>query len=131
MDRDRSERALRATVGTIGTIATTAGLHTVFSGARSVPGHATAGPELESELRFYAAFYVAYGLAALRLAPRVGHDPRALHGLAGAMFLGGLGRAPAWHASGPPHPTQRALMAIELALPAALLAWQRRLQAPR
>jgi hypothetical protein len=83
---------------------------------------------VESELRFYSAFYVAYGLMVLRTAKRADSDPSAVRGLAGALFLGGLGRAGAWLTAGKPHPLQRALLAIELAAPPLVVAEQARLR---
>jgi uncharacterized protein DUF4345 len=112
-----------------GAVATAAGLHTVIAGARSIAGQGPANPSLESELRFYAAFYVAYGLAVLRAAPRAARDPAAVRALGGALFLAGLARAGGWLAVGKPHPGQRALLALELAGPPALVAWQARLAA--
>ena len=117
--------ALRVGLGVGGLVATAAGLDTVLRGARSVPGRPPAGAEMESELRYYAGFYVAFGLAVLRTAPRAERDPAAVWALAGALFLSGLARAGAWRASGRPHPLQRALLAIELAVPPALVAAQR------
>ena len=120
-------RAQQATLYVGGAVATTAGLHTVVAGARSVPGRPRAGAEVESELRFYAAFYVAYGLVALRTAPRADRDVNAVRGLAGALLLAGLARAGGWLAAGRPHPGQRALLAIELAVPPLLLGGQARI----
>jgi Domain of unknown function (DUF4345) len=122
--------ALRGLLYLGGAVATTAGLHTVITGVRSLPGRQAASAPVESELRFYAAFYVAYGLAALRIAPRADRDAEAVRALAGALFLAGLARAGGWLASGPPHPLQRALLAIELAAPPAIVAWQARLPSP-
>jgi hypothetical protein len=109
-----------------GAVATAAGLHTVIAGARSVAGQGPANPALESELRFYAAFYVAYGVAALRVAPRADRDAVAVRALAGALLLAGLARAGGWLAVGRPHTVQRALLAIEIAAPAPLVVWQAR-----
>lgn len=119
-----SRAALRAIFYAGGAVATAAGLHTVITGARSVPGEDLANPALESELRFYAAFYVAYGLAALRVAPRADRDTAAVRALAGALLLAGL--AGGWLAAGRPHNLQGALLTIELAAPAPLVAWQAR-----
>jgi hypothetical protein len=121
--------ALRAVLYLAGAVATAAGLHTVIAGARSIAGQGAANESVESELRFYAAFYVAYGLAALRVAPRADQEGAAVRALAVAMFLGGLARVGGWRAAGPPHPGQRALLAIELAGPPALAVWQARLAA--
>ncbi len=79
---------------------------------------------VESELRFYSAFYVAYGLTLLRTAGRAERDPATVRALAGALFLAGAGRASAWVTVGRPHPLQQALLAIELAAPAFLVAEQ-------
>src|SRR4051812_4748806 len=109
-----------------GVVATAAGLHTVIAGGRSVPGEDLANASVESELRFYAAFYVAYGLVALRVAPRAGHDATTVRALAGALFLAGLGRVGGWLLVGPPHRVQRALLVIELGAPPAIVALQAR-----
>ena len=124
---------LRAIFYAGGAIATAAGAHSVVAGARSVAGQRRANAALESELRFYAAFYAAYGVAVLRVAPRADRDGTAVRALAGALFLAGLARASGWRAVGAPHPLQRALLAIELGGPPAVVAWQRGLDrgAPR
>jgi Domain of unknown function (DUF4345) len=123
-----SGSALRAVFYVGGAVATAAGLHSAILGARSLPGQALANPTVESELRYYACFYAAYGLAALRVAPRADRDGPAVRALAGALFAAGLARATGWVAAGRPHPLQRALLAIELGAPAPIVAWQSRLQ---
>jgi hypothetical protein len=110
-----------------GLVATTAGLDTVIRGAKSLPGQELANPSVESELRFYAAFYIACGVVALRVAPHADRDTTAARALAAALFLAGLARAGAWRGVGRPHPVQRALLVIELAAPPLIVAWQRRL----
>ena len=131
LDPPFSSRGLRAAFYVGGVVATTAGLHTVIVGARSLPGQGVANPSIESELRFYAAFYVAYGLVALRVAPHADRDTRAVRPLAGALFLAGLARAGGWLVVGEPHLLQRALLAVELAAPPVIVAWQARLAARR
>jgi hypothetical protein len=120
-------RALRVLFYLGGAVATGSGLHSVIAGARALPRQTPANPSVESELRFYAAFYLAYGLAVLRVAPRADRDPAAVRALAGALFLAGLARAFGWLAVGRPHALQRGLLAIELAAPPAVVAWQARL----
>jgi uncharacterized protein DUF4345 len=99
----------------------------MIAGAKSLPGQKRANPAVESELRFYAAFYVAYGVVALRTAPRADNATVAVRGLAGALFLAGLARAGGWLAIGKPHGLQRALLAIELLGPPLIIEWQARL----
>jgi hypothetical protein len=123
--------ALRAVLYVGGTVATTAGLHTAIAGARSLPGQGLANPSVESELRYYAGFYVGFGLVALRVAPRADSDTTAVRALAGVLFLAGLARAGGWLAVGRPHLLQRALLAVELAAPPAIVAWQARLAVRR
>ena len=120
-------RALRAVVYVGGAVAIAAGLDTVVRGARSIPGRQVANAAVESELRFYAAFYVAYGVAVLRVAPRADRDTAAVRALAGALLLAGLARAGGWLAAGRPEPLQRGLLTIELAAPPLVTAWQSRL----
>jgi hypothetical protein len=113
--------ALRASLYLGGAVATAAGLHTVAAGARSIPGEKQqASPPLESELRYYGAFYAAYGLALLRLAPRAEQEPATVRAAAGVLLVAGLARAGGWLAAGPPHPAQRVLLAIELGAPVAI-----------
>jgi hypothetical protein len=126
-DPSFSRRALRAVFYVGGVVATVSGLHTVAAGARSIAGQDVANASVESELRFYAAFYVAYGLVALRVAPRADHDSAAVRALASALFLAGLARASGWLATGSPHEVQRGLLMIELVAPPTIVAWQARL----
>jgi Domain of unknown function (DUF4345) len=121
-----SRRALQAVLYVGGGVATAAGLDTVIRGARSLASQKRANPVVESELRFYAAFYVAYGLAVLRVASRVERDPAGVRAVAGALFAAGLARANGWRVAGPPHPIQRALLVVELALPPSMIALQAR-----
>jgi hypothetical protein len=127
LDASVSRSGLRAVFRGLGAVATVAGFHTVAAGAKSIAGEDAANASVESELRFYAAFYVAYGLAALRVAPRADRDGGAVQALAAALFFGGLARASGWLAVGRPHPLHRGLLVIELAAPPAIVAWQKRL----
>ncbi len=121
-----SRRALRAVLYAGGTLATVTGFHTAATGARSLPGQEPANPVIESELRFFAAIYVAFGLTALRVAPHADREPERVRALMAAILLAGLARAGAWRATGKPHPGQRLLLAVELTLPPAVAALQRR-----
>jgi hypothetical protein len=122
LSRSFRRRALRAIFYTGGVVATAAGLHTVIIGGKSLPNEGVANPSVESELRFYAAFYVAYGIALLRVAPRADREPAAVRSLAGALFLAGLARAGGWLAIGRPHRVQLALLGIELSAPPVMVA---------
>lgn len=81
------------------------------------------GADIDSEMRFYAVFWIAYGVFLLRAARRPwGPEIPPLMGL---VFAGGVGRLLSLAAFGPPHPLFQLLAAIELILPAAVLALRR------
>ena len=122
----REQHRLRAILYLGGAIATGAGLQTVLTGGRSFPPWRRASPMLESEVRFYSAYYVGYGLAMLRTAGRAEREPMAVRALAGTLFLAGVARAGAWVSVGRPHPFQQFLLAAELAIPPLVLAQQAR-----
>ena len=122
----RSERLLRGLLRVVGLVAILTGVFAILTGAAGMPGDVDADPSAESELRYFAAFWVAYGVVALLTAPRVATATAAVRGLALAMFVGGLGRAIAWIAVGRPHGLFVALMAIELTGPPLVVSWQSR-----
>jgi hypothetical protein len=125
---DRPRRRLRRLLYLGGVVATSAGLQTLLGGGKSFPPWRQASAMVESELRFYSAFYVAYGFLMFRTARRADPDPAVVRALAAALFLAGLGRAGAWLTVGKPHPLQRALLAIELAAPPLMIVEQARLR---
>ena len=124
----RSERrAFRALFYTGGLVATVAGFHSGVAGGKSLPGQGLSHPSVESELRYYGAFYSAYGIFVLRAAPRADRDKATVRAIAAALFGAGLARASGWLAVGKPHRVQQALLAVELGAPPLTLAWQSRL----
>ena len=120
-------RRLRGALYLGGGVATIAGLHSLLAGAKSFPPWRPAPPTVESELRFYSGFYIAYGLRVIRAARRPDLDRRELDEIATTLLVAGLGRASAWLTVGEPHPLQRALLAIELLVPPGLLLERARL----
>lgn len=84
-------------------------------------------PTADSELRFYAPFWVVYGGLLVHTARDLRRWRERVPLLAAVFFAGGVGRAIAWWRVGPPHPAFLSLMIIELALPPVLmLLWLRR-----
>jgi hypothetical protein len=83
------------------------------------------GSNMDSELRFYAPFWGAYGLLLLAAARNFDARGGLTPWLAAAFFAGGVGRAISWATVGAPHPFFLVLMAIELATPPVLiLLWR-------
>ena len=75
---------------------------------------------MDSELRFYAALWGAYGIIVLRAASGL---PRTLPWapwIAAVFFAGGLGRVLSRVRVGPPHPFFTLLMTLELTLPLSI-----------
>ena len=117
---------IAASILLLGAEATAAAAERVFaalSGWRGPPSGPWP-PTMDSELRFYAALWGAYGVmlvaAARDLPARLAWVPW----LALVFFVGGVGRALSHVAVGAPHPFFTLLMAIELGLPPVLgLLW--------
>jgi hypothetical protein len=85
---------------------------------------------MDSELRFYAALWGAYGILLVMAGANITAHLDLIPWLAAVFFAGGVGRAISLVAVGPPHPFFTALMAVELLLPPiiGLLWWGARRQ---
>lgn len=123
--RVRTELALRGGLTAGGIVATAAGSHSALFGGRSIPPWQTHSPAIESELRFYSAFYAAFGLQLLDAARAPSLDRRRIDLACAALFAAGAARAAAWRDVGAPHPLQRLLLVVELAAPPIVSAWSR------
>lgn len=79
----------------------------IVSGMDSVPG-GSAGPTVDSLVRFFAAIFLSYGLAWIWVARQTPIPSKAVRALAGMLFLGGAqqdslvdrGRPPQWVPAG-------------------------------
>lgn len=105
-----------------------AGGATVLLGGDSLPATGDLEANAESELRFYAVWWVGTGLFLAWLAPRVQQRTRELRVFAALLFTAGLSRGLAILDSGWPHWTQSVLMGLELTLPIILITWQARVR---
>ena len=104
-----------------------AGLLSVVFGSDIIRDGGASNANVESELRFYAVFYVAFGVYLWWLAPRVAERGRELRWAAAVLFCGGLARAVGVFVDGWPEADYVMLMAVELVLPPVLVLWQRSL----
>ena len=125
MDLERKSGSLRAILTLIGLTATLTGIFAVLTGSSGQVGGTQAAPSVESELRFFAAFWIAYGAAALYVAPRAVREIHAVRALALFLFLGGIARVIAWIADGRPNTLFIVLLAFEVLLPPSILLLQR------
>ncbi len=89
-----AERLLQALLTTVGLVAMATGAFALVTGSSGMPGEIEANATVESELRYFAAFWIAYGAVAFRTASRVATATTAVRALALAMFIGGVGRGP-------------------------------------
>jgi hypothetical protein len=119
--------ALRVLLVALGLVAFVAGLVTVLGGSGAMPGDSRATANVESELRFYSAFWTGFGVLALYAARRPERETNLLRGLSLFLFLGGLARIPAWIASDRPDTQFLVLMGLELTLPIFIVWAQARI----
>ncbi len=113
----------------LGLVAVVAGLATVFTGSAGMLGDNQAAVNVESELRFYSVFWVAFGVIALRVASHPERHLLAVKGLALSLFFAGLARGLAWAAEGRPDAPYLVLMGLELLLPPLMVFAQSRMAA--
>lgn len=118
-----ARRGLQIALTAVGGIAVIFGAQTVLTGGALIPGGAHLSPSVDSELRFYAAWYVAAGLLLLRAVPQLEREGTVIRLVAGFFFVAAAGRLLSILIVGPPRGVFIALMVIEFALPAVLVPW--------
>lgn len=79
-------------------------------------------PNVDSELRFYSVFWVAYGVIVFRAANSLEENLKLVPIFSGLFFAGGAGRLLSLMTLGHPHPLFILLMIVELVLPLLLIA---------
>jgi Domain of unknown function (DUF4345) len=101
------------------------GLYGVATGAGGIEGGDGTSVNVESELRFAYALWVAYGVAVIYVGLRAWRSRAAVGAIAAVLFATGVARAVAWVAEGRPDTTFVVLLVLELALPLVIVGWQR------
>ena len=124
MSGGTSRRGLQVFLTMLGSVALVAGSVTVLFGVDSIVGAEAVSATVDSEMRFYAVWYAAAGVALLRSVPQVESERRIIGPVAVLFFIAGCSRALSWIVVGRPHSLTVVLMAIELALPFVILPWQ-------
>ena len=101
------------------------GLDSLLRGADSVPGTVSAPARVDSEIRFYAAWYVVAGALLLLAAVRLEHLRTTVVVAVGTgFFLAACGRALSWATVGDPETSQVILMVVEFVIPAVIVPLQ-------
>ena len=100
------------------------GVLTGVAGVRDVePRPALPSPNVDSEMRFFAAWYAGAGLLLLRSARAPERHGGAIRGVCGVLLLSAIGRVLSIRSVGKPLPLFRALMGIEFAIPMIVVPW--------
>ena len=101
-----------------------AGSLSVVFGASSVLDSGDVTADVDSEMRFYAVWYVVAGAFLLRATRRVEAETWTIRLVAAAFFVAGCSRILSWVVVGRPHLPQLILIVIELILPLVVIPWQ-------
>jgi len=121
-----SRRGLQVLLAAMGVVATAAGADGVLRGASGVRTGGPVSANVDSEFRFFAAWYATAGAAMLDAARAPEGATKAVRMSCGGLLAGAIGRALSSRRFGRPSPLYRILMAIEIALPALVLVWHNR-----
>ena len=119
-------RALRIFLAGVAVLGIASGAATIAGGSHIIPGDGRPSPSIESELRFFATWWLAAGVFVawvLRDLERRGRELRAFLAL---VVLAGIARALAWADAGRPATLFVVLMVIELVLPPPVAVWHAR-----
>ncbi|MGQ0802385.1 MAG: DUF4345 domain-containing protein [Actinomycetota bacterium] len=107
-----------------GIVAVAAGGHTVLTGGDSVPEPRRRSAGIDSELRFYAAWYVVAGVLLLRAVHRVEAETVIVRAVGAAFLLAGSARLLSLVTVGRPHAFALVLMVMEFVIPVVIVPWQ-------
>jgi hypothetical protein len=103
-----------------------AALHVVL-GPAAIPGSIPVNSTMDSEDRFYATMFAAYGAAVLGCIRDIERRSRFIYLLAATFFVGGLARVASILAVGLPNRFFVAMMTLELVIPAFMVFMQLRI----
>ena len=123
-----SRDLLRGALAAMGVAITGFGLRGVLRGSGEVPDGGAVSANVDSEYRFYAAWYTVVGPLLAAAARRPEGAATMVRAVGAGFHLAALGRVLSIRRLGLPHRTQRVLLAIEIALPLVLVPWQARVR---
>ena len=121
-----SARVLRVALVVAGCIPTATGIASMARGTSIVRDAGPVAPGVDSEHRYYAAFWTALGPVLWHTALHPERHRARIDAMAATVFAGGVARLLSARQVGAPHPTYRVLTVAELVLPVAVTGWQRR-----
>lgn len=113
-------RALQVFLGIFGVTDIVISLLHVVLGPSAIPGSIPVNATMDSEDRFYATLFTAYGVALLGCIRDIEKKSRVVHFLMLTFFVGGLARLVSMAAVGLPAPFFVAMTILELLIPPAV-----------
>jgi Domain of unknown function (DUF4345) len=120
------KKALQVFLGLFGVTAIfIVSLHIVL-GPAAIPGSVPVNATMDSEDRFYATMFAAYGVALLWCNKDIERKSQVVYFLALTFFVGGLARLVSIAAVGFPHPFFIAMTVLELLIPFVMAIMQSR-----
>ena len=119
-----SRRALQVLLSVIGLVALTFGTLSMILGPGAVADGGSTSVNVDSELRFYGAWYAAAGLVLLHSARRPESEGPAIRVVCVTFGLAGLARLLGIVLVGAPDPVFVALMVAEWVIPIVVIPWQ-------
>jgi hypothetical protein len=90
--------------------------HLLF-GSSSIIGGGAVNATIDSDLRFYALLFTAYGLTFVWCAADIGRRAPVVNALGVIFFIGGLARLLAWAVCGRPNWFYIVMIPVELLIP--------------
>jgi hypothetical protein len=124
MGHEMTRRGLQTVLTAIGTVATAAGGDGLVRGGASVLGGGRVSANVDSELRFYAAWYAVIGVLVLRAARRPEAETAVVRACGAGFFVAACSRVLSWASVGKPHLWFRILTGLEFAIPVVIVPWQ-------
>lgn len=121
------KKSLQVFLGLFGiTAILIASLHIVL-GPSAIPGSIPVNPTMDSEDRFYATLFAAYGVALLWCIKDTEYKSKVVYFLALTFFIGGLARLVSIAAVGLPNTFFIAMTVLELLIPFFMVFAQSRI----
>jgi len=124
MEECVSKRGLQVTLAILGVVAAGFGAQGVVTGVGGVRNGGKATANVDSELRFFSAWYAVAGVTMLRAARNVESDGAAIRVICVGWFIAACGRVLSATKLGKPDRLFRVLTAIEFAIPVVVAPWQ-------